>query len=75
MCSTKKKKDVKSIDKDPTELILDDDLQNLELLGTVDHGNGVDIHFIEMDDHVFILFNSNEAEEAFFQEVDHINDN
>ena len=75
MCFAKEKKDVKSIVKDPTDLILDEDLQNLEILGTVNHSDGADIHFIEVDDQVVVLFNTDEAQEAFFQEVDHVNTN
>ena len=75
MCFTKEKKEVKSISKDPNDIILDKDLQNLEILGTVNHSEGVDTHFIVPDDQVIVLFNTDEAQEAFFQQLDDVNTN
>ena len=53
MCFAKEKKEVKSISKDPNDIILDENLQNLEILGTVNHSDGVEAQeafFQQLDD-------------------------
>ena len=75
MCFAKEKKEVKSISKDPSDIILDEDLQHLEILGTVNHSDGVDTHFIELNGQVIVLFNTDEAQKAFFQQLDDVDTN